>query len=275
MNGDIDDYRRVRAVARSTGDTIASALADTMVALFDGQTTLSVQRAKLAVDLARAEGDEAGLAWHLAQLAMMESVRAHSTGDGYTAATRHADEAFAVAQRVPGTIARFYPLVATVETHRTVDLQRALDAATEVSKLDRTQRRFWATIAVNSAGNARAGVGEAVGQLTEWRTAFVDFDQHDERFMFAMLLATVSDHVVSIDPTAAIDLAAIAESGAIAPAPTFTVQPALTRLAEERPDDIAEARARAAPLSYREAVDRVLATIDLMLAASGQDAGAT
>ena len=120
---------------------------------------------------------------------------------------------------------------------------------------------------MNSAANASATVGDAIDQLAEWRTTFVEFDQHDERFMFAMLLATVSDQVVSIDTAAAIDLAAIAESGAIAPAPAFTVQPASTRLAQERPDEIAEARARAARLSYRESVDRVLEAIDLMIAA--------
>ena len=50
-----------------------------------------------------------------------------------------------------------------------------------------------------------------------------DFDEHDERFMFAMLLATVSDDVRRRStPGIAAELAAIAESGAIAPAPTFT-----------------------------------------------------
>ncbi len=266
MAGDIDDYRRIQEAARAAGPTIASELANTMVAMFDGHTGPAVEHGQLAVDLVRAEGDDARLAWHLATLSMMANIEAHSSGAVNTTAIRCADEALAIARRVPGNIARFYPLVAMVEAYRTTDPQRALGAAAEVTALDRTQRRWWATIAVNSAANTRASVGDAIGQLTEWRTGFVEFDQLDERFMFAMLLATVSDHVVSIDPTAAIELAAIAESGVIAPGPTFAVKPALTRLAEERPDDITAARARAAPLSYREAVDRVIERIDVLLA---------
>jgi predicted ATPase/class 3 adenylate cyclase len=265
MSGDIDQYRLVGQYA---GDTIASALADTMLAMFEGDTIGAVERAERAVELARGSGDDAHLAWHLSQLAMMENIQAHSTGGDHDAAIRHADEALSVAHRVAGTITSFYPLVVTLEANSTVDLQRSLNAAAEVVALDRTQRRWWATIAVNSSANVRSISGDAIGQLTEWRAGFVGFDQRDERFMFAMLLATVSDQVVSIDVDAAIELAAIAESGAIAPAPTFAVQPALTRVAEERPDDIAEARERAAPLTYRQAVDRVLDALDRLIAAT-------
>jgi predicted ATPase/class 3 adenylate cyclase len=265
MNGDIDDYRRIQ---RSAGGTIAGALADTMVAMFDGDTAGAVQHSTRAVELVRDTGDDARLAWHLAQLAMQENIRAHSTGGDHDTPVRLAAEALAIAERLPGTIPRFYPLVSTVEANGTVDLPRALRAAAEVEALDRTQRRWWATIAINSAANVRSVTGDPVGQLTEWRAGFVEFDQRDERFMFAMLLATVSDQVVSIDVEAAIELAAIAECGAIAPAPTFTVQPALTRLADERPDDIAAARARATSMSYGEAVARVLDALDRMLSST-------
>ncbi|HLM19683.1 MAG TPA: hypothetical protein VK549_17805, partial [Acidimicrobiia bacterium] len=266
MNGHIDDYRRLHALANARGTTIAGAITDSIAAMFDGDTVRSVERAQVGVDLARAHGDEAQLAWLLGQLTIMEAILEHSTGDHTGAAAAHADEALTVADRVPGTIVRLYPLLATVEAYKAVDVDRALWAAEEMSRIDRTQRRWWATIAINSAANARAGVGDVIGEIGQWRTAIADFDEHDERFMLAMLLATVSDSLVAVDARIAIELAAIAESGAIAPAPTFTVQPALGRLTDERPDDVATARARAAPLSYREAVDRVLEVLDLVLA---------
>ena len=90
------------------------------------------------------------------------------------------------------------------------------------------------------------------------------------KFMLATLLATISDELVVVDPTVAIELGALAESGAIAPWASFATQPALTRLAAERPDDVASARERAAQLSYRETLDQVFVTIDALLAAHGR-----
>ena len=266
MNGDIEEYRHHQVLAR---DTIAGALADTMVAMFDGDTAGSVEHAARGVELSREAGDDAHLAWHLSQLAMMENIRAHSTGGDHDATIQHADEALAVSRRVGGTITQLYPLVSMVEANSVVDVQRALRVSADVDALDRTQRRWWATIAVNSATNVRGLSGDQIGQLAEWRAGLVDFDQRDERFMFAMFLATISDQVAAIDEEAAIELGAIGESGAIGHlAPTFAVQPELTRLAQERPDDVAAARARAASYSYREAVDRVLDVMDRLLAAT-------
>jgi predicted ATPase/class 3 adenylate cyclase len=277
MNGDIDDYRRLQMLANTRGTTIAGAITDTIAAMFDGELVGAVERAQAGVDLARAGGDDAQLAWLLAELTIMETILEHSTGgETRTAAIAHAEEALAIAQRVPGTIVRLYPLLAVVEANKSLDPDRALWAADQMAQLDRTQRRWWATIATNSAANARAAVGDVIGQIALWRTAVADYDEHNERFMLAMLLATVSDTLAAIDEQIAIELAAIAESGAIAPAPTFTVQPALLRLAGERPDDVSAARTRAAPLSYRESVDRVLERIDTLLAEhSPADDGAT
>ena len=186
-------------------------------------------------------------------------------------ALAHVDEALAIAERAPGTIVRFYPLLAAIEAYRTVDLGRTLRAADELSALDRTQRRWWGTIAENSAVNARANLGDVIGQLADWRAALSDMDAPDSpKFMLATLLATISDELVVVDPTVAIELGALAESGAIAPWASFATQPALTRLAAERPDDVASARERAAQLSYRETLDQVFVTIDALLAAHGR-----
>jgi predicted ATPase/class 3 adenylate cyclase len=266
LNGDIENYQHLQRRANTRGTTIAGAITDTIAAMFDGDTVGAVERAQAGVDLARADGDDAQLAWLLAELTIMEAIVEHTTGGGTrTAAAAHADEALAVAHRVPGTIARLYPLLAVVEAYKTLDLDRALWAVEQMSELDRTQRRWWATIAINSAANARAGVGDVMGQMAQWRTAIADFDERHERFMLAMLLANVSNELVAVDPAIAIELAAIAESGAIAPAPTFTVQPALLRLAAERPDEVSAARARAGSLPYRESVDAVLERLDRMI----------
>ena len=76
MSGDIDDYRRLQArgecvrrhdrrrARRHHGGDVRRR-----------HTGPAVEHAELAVDLARAEGADAQLAWLLAQLTMMESIR--------------------------------------------------------------------------------------------------------------------------------------------------------------------------------------------------------
>jgi hypothetical protein len=272
MNGDIDAYRHLHARAQAAGTTIAGALIDTISAMFDGDLARAVERAGAAVELGRANGDDAQLAWLLGQLTIMETMTERASGDQVrTPATAHADEALAVAQRVPGTIARLYPLLAVVEAYRTVDLSRSFRAAAQMAEMDRTQRRWWATIAINSAGLIRAGAGDAAGHLSAWRAALADFDEHDERFMLTMFLSTMSAELVAVDADVAMELAAITESGVIAPFSSFALLPAFIELASQRPDDVAAARRRAASLSYREAVDRVLAAIDALIAAHVPD----
>jgi hypothetical protein len=64
---------------------------------------------------------------------------------------------------------------------------------------------------------------------------------------------------------AAIALGAVAESGAIAPVASFTVQPGLIRLAVEQPELVAAARAKASGMSYDEAMQHIFAAIDAEL----------
>jgi len=64
-------------------------------------------------------------------------------------------------------------------------------------------------------------------------------------------------------------LAAIAESDAIAPFPSFTTTPGLIRIAEDHAAAIAEAKARVATLSHDDAVALLLDTIDRAVAEHG------
>ncbi len=105
-----------------------------------------------------------------------------------------------------------------------------LSAAEEIAALDHTQRRWWSTIAIGLGGGERPGIAVRRRDRTSSPSGerpSRDHDEHDERGSCScLLLATVSESLVEVDPQLAIELAAIAESGAIAPSATFTVHPA-------------------------------------------------
>ncbi len=87
-----------------------------------------------------------------------------------------------------------------------------------------------------------------------------------------MQLPSLADSIAGTDPTLAIELAAISESGAIAPFPAFDVLATNERLArtvdELGPDALRAARARAAAMTYHESVQYVFDNIDRLIDAS-------
>jgi hypothetical protein len=278
--GDIDDYRALTIRAGAVGDSVAEGVTASCLAMFEGDIQLAAQHAARASELAR-DADSQLLVWTLAHRAVMESsVEYASTADVPPIAMAHADEALRIARAAPGTVVLQYPLLAVAacsllaEDPLGPDAARGLAAADELMATDRTQRRFWSTTVGSAAANTLASRGDAVDQVVQWGSILRDHHEHEERFMFVILLASVSEALVDTEPTLAVDLAAIAECGVIAPTATFTVFPKLMRCAAENPDMVAAARARAARMTRDEACDLVFGGIDQVIADHGLDTNA-
>jgi hypothetical protein len=90
---------------------------------------------------------------------------------------------------------------------------------------------------------------------------------HDnrERFMLSMHISVLANTVALTHPTTAADFAAIAESEAIAPVATFTVQPQLLQLGDDHAPAITAAQQRACSMSYEEAIEYTLAAVDQII----------
>jgi predicted ATPase/class 3 adenylate cyclase len=268
ITGNIDDYRRMTARVSSGGDSVASGVIDSTLAMFDGDLPRAALRAVRASELAQ-DAEPQLAAWTLAHCAVMESLTEQWIDQAGPPVSRtHAEAAVALAQRIPGTLARLYPLLALAtcclgyDEDHVVAAAPGLAAADEVVGLDRTQRRWWSTMVASAAAHTRAALGQGLDDLADWRASLENYRQREEPFMFVMLLAYVCEALATEEPEAALDLAAIAESGAIAPTATMAVYPSLIRRVAESPDLAAAARARAAAMARDEAYDHVLACLD-------------
>jgi hypothetical protein len=87
-----------------------------------------------------------------------------------------------------------------------------------------------------------------------------------KRSIFTLALASLADSLARIHPSLAIQVAAIAESDAITPSSPFTVYATLGHLAQEHPAEVAAAHARAATMSYEDAIAFVFDAIDRLIA---------
>ena len=184
-----------------------------------------------------------------------------------------AEEALAVARRIGGSVVTLYPLVAVISaatnTDPPLDPARALECAEECVHGDRTQRQTCSNIGRTLIARIRMTRGEIAEGLIVWRRVLEDYDERGERGVFTLSLPSLADALAHIDPSAAIQVAAIGESEAIARSPAFASFPALGRLAEERPTEVAAAHARAATMSYDDALEFVFATVDQLIAEHG------
>ncbi len=280
LRGDIDDYADLTERA-SAIECVAGGVTSSCLAMFQGDMDLAVEHAARASELAR-DAEAQLLAWTLAHCAVMESYVPVKSGavdpstivDMRAVTQARAEEALRIGRSVPGTIARQYPLLsvatsALAEDRSGPDVSCGLSAAEEIAAIDRTQRRFWSTTVGSAAANALASQSGASDQLVKWRAILRDHYEHDEPFMFVLLLASVSESLVEVEPPLAVELAAIAESGVIAPSATFTVFPNLIQRAADDPVMAADARARAARMTRDEAYARVLSGIDEVIARRG------
>jgi hypothetical protein len=247
----------------------------------------AVEHAAHAAELAHG-GDPQLLAWTLAHCAVMESyvpvkpgsIEPSNFADLRSHAESHSEEALRVGRSVPGSIAQQYPLLAVAAcamaegggftwSRSGPEIARGVAAAEEVAAIDRTQRRFWSTTVGSTVANALAMRGAGADELVQWRAILRNHHEHHEPFMFVLLLGNVSESLVDVEPAIAVELAAIAESGAIAPTATFTLFPNLIRRATDDPEMAADARNRAARMTRDEAYERVLSSLDDVIARRG------
>ena len=262
FDGDMATYRSLVDVAQSSPHSDGSTIAIFMravPAIFDGDAAGAVRWSEQAVEHARLGGDQMLLAFLLAQLAGFQQVRDPELG------LRTAEAALAVARTTGSAVASLYPLLALTTSARYLDPKRALDAAEEALRTDATQRQIVSNIVNGNVGDIRFANGQVTEGLAAFRGALRSYADAGARTVFTVCLGELASALTPIDPFAAVDLAALAESDAIAPYAAFGL-PDLATLAEDRPTDVASARDRVAKLSPDNATALVFTTIDRLIA---------
>jgi len=233
------------------------------LALMRGDLDRASALTRQAVDIARDTASPAELAWMLGYLATAEALR---DPDRVSAV---AEEGIAVARPTGSAVALMYPLLGLANATGRIDGPRGLAAAEELMRRDRTRRQTYSHIARSTVATQRIRQGELAAGLAACRTVLEDYAYEGERSLLTMTIAIAADGVADHDPDAAIELAAIADCDAITHFASFSAQPALLRLAEERPSDVATARERAAALSYDDALVALFAIVDRLIADAG------
>jgi predicted ATPase/class 3 adenylate cyclase len=263
MNPDASELRRLSELARqSTLDdlSVRTLMATTLSAILDGDLDLATSSIGPAVERARQEGDPTELSFALALRATCKHIR--DSGSGIA----DAEEALAVARRTRSAVTRLYPLVALATAAYETDPRRALDAADECTRIDRTRRRTWSNTCQGVAAAVLVQRGEIADGLAQSRDLLRHFDNSGERFYVSFQISSVANALALIAPDLAIELAAICESDAIAPFAAFTSHREMARLAEELPSTVATARARAAGMTYEEAIGFFEAEVERLIA---------
>ncbi len=265
FDGDMATYRSLVDLVQSSPHSDGSTLAIFMravPAIFDGDAAGAAVWSEKAVEHARLGGDQMLLGFLLAQLGMFQQFHEPELG------LRTAEEALAVARTTGSAVASLYPLLALTTTAKHLDPKRALDAADEALRSDTTQRQIVSNIVKGSVGHIQFANGQVTEGLAAFGEALRSYDDAGARTVFTIILSDLAALLVPIDPLAAADLGALAESDAIAPLAAFGL-PDLATLAHERPADIASARARVAKLSPEDATALVFTTIDRLVAEHG------
>ena len=180
-----------------------------------------------------------------------------------------AEEALAVARRQGGTVIRLQPLKAVMGAAS----QRRSGARARSGRGIRAHRPHEATGRTRaSAGtwsrSIRVKRGEVAEGLTEWREVLRSYDNNGQRTDLALSLIGLAGSLAGVDRLVAVEIGAIVESDAIAPLAAFAT-PDLAPLVEEFAAEIDAARARAATLSYDDALAFVFDAIERLIAEHG------
>lgn len=262
FDGDMAIYRSFVDLAQSSPHSDTSTLAiyvRAVAAIFDGDVAGAALWNHRAVEHARRGGDQMLLAFLLGQLSTYQSFTEPEVG------LRTAEEALAVARKTGSAVVSLYPLVAVTTAARWLNPKRALDAANETLRADATQRQILSNLVRGNVAGIQVATGQVAEGLAAARAALHSYDDAGERTLFTLLLGDLAATLAPIDPLPAMDLAALAESDAIAPFAAFGL-PAGATLAEERPTDVASARDRVAKLSPGDATALVFTTLDRLIA---------
>ena len=266
-DGDVERLRQV-VIAGDRVESPSASLCQMRQAeaFFRADFPAAIVHGKAAVEAARQAGDLACWASMLGLLYVAEA----GLGEDPDGALAHAEEAVAVARQSPATSALLNPLMMLSGALLRIDPDRAVATAEECIRLDRTYRKAWSTICVAYAATVRLETGEVEPGLVLWRDVLRQLHWSGEIFHISLQLPNLAESLAAIDPTAALELTAIA--GVIGSYFVFdglAGYPRLTQTVEELgPDVVQAARVRSETRSYDESMQYVFDSIDNLIAAT-------
>jgi predicted ATPase/class 3 adenylate cyclase len=265
----VGDWERFQEVI-STGteaDPMSPLLFDLRVgeAAMRGDFATATSIGRTAVEQARRADNPRWLSYMLSILALVES------GVDQRQAVKDVEEAVAIARSSPATSALIYPLsiLAVVLAARQRDPEEALAAAEECIHLDRTQRKSWSTMSEGQVAKIRVDRGELATGLRLWSDVLRRFDWAGELGQLTIQLAALGNSIAGLDPTLALELAAISESGVIfyfSALDTPGFEQLIDTARELGPDALQAARTHAASMSYDDALSYVFDKLDHLIA---------
>jgi hypothetical protein len=197
----------------------------------------------------------------LLRASMLATLSVFETASGAPAALSHAEEAVALAREHGGTLTQITPLTA-VATACKDNVPRCVAAANEGLRLDRTVRRTMSGLAVVVAAQATAATGDLASAVPLLLSSIAEMGRAGSRTWLAVTVAGAADAIAAAAPEAAIQLACLAESGALKDGLSVLDNAGYAQLlriaADKTPEDLDVIRARFAVLSYDEAVESAL-----------------
>jgi hypothetical protein len=267
--GDWELYDEIASLAAETGTDSPATLSarmghETMRGDFDAARSTC----RAAAALGEHAGSWAFVSYSLALLALAEGAV------DPTQALADADAAVAVARRSSAASQRILPLFALSMVAQQSNPDRALDAADECIRLDRTHRKVWSGNCIGSAAKLHVDRGEIASGLRLWREMTQRLDWSGEMGQMTLLLPALADSLASIDPGLAVEVVGVSASGVIGPFAALEAVGNYERLpgALESVGSTAveSARARAASMTHDEAISAVYDAIDRALAQVGE-----
>ena len=240
LRGDIDDYRRAQSGGRTRSTASPSGVTASCLSMFEGTSSMPSSTQVAASELA-ADAEPQLLAWTLAHRRSwratavspdVSSRRPSQTPIGRRIPRRRSAAARQVACRAPSSGStrcwRWRRAPCWPKTRPDPTSTRGWPRPRRSLPIDRTQRRFWSTTIGSAAANSLAARGGAVGPAGPMasRSSATTTSTRNPSCSSSCSPASASRWSTSSRPLA-VDLAAIAESGVIAPTATFTVFPKL------------------------------------------------
>jgi predicted ATPase/class 3 adenylate cyclase len=260
-SGDLDAYRTFTDLAQAIPGERPLCITINVAGqhAMRGDMSTAAVIARSAVDQARERGDAIELAFTLGVFAFFESTV------NETMAAAYAREAVDLARTTGAQSALVYALSALAYATRRTRPDQALMVCHECVRIDRTQRRAWSNMCRAIAAGIHVQRGEIAEGLPLYRSALQHFDWVGDRLQISVLFAEMAEALAPIEPSTAIQLAAISESDTIAPYTTFGVAqfPNLAAaIGGVGSEQLETARSSAAVTSYDDALHFAFATID-------------
>jgi predicted ATPase len=270
MLGDWERQRRAVSAAKAVDpDSVLIAGMALGATALSGDLEGAVAIGLAGIERARREWNPRNLSFLLSLVAFVEMPIDPAQ------ALAHAEEAVDIARACPATSALVYPLcqLAVVLVDQPTDPDRALAAAEECIRLDRSHRKVWSTLSQFAAARRRVDRGDLVEGLRLWLAVLHRFDWSGEVGYLTMQLPPLAEVITDRDPALALEIAAIAGSGAIAPYPMFDILQGFPRLSAlvdgSLPGVVDAARSRAASMSYDDAVTFIFENVERLCAEAG------